>query len=364
MTEEFLMKRALELARQGQGYVSPNPMVGCVIVKDDTIIGEGYHQRLGEAHAEINALREAGELARGATMYVSLEPCCHVGRTNPCTEAIIKAGIQRVVAPHADPNPKVNGSGFERLRESGIIVDVGLLADDARQLNETFIWFMTQNRPLVSLKLAATLDGKLATQTGSSQWITGSSSRKRVHEIRRLNDGIVTGVGSILHDDPALTVREAPLKHRQPIRLVLDSRLRIPLDARILQEQDTTPTIVVTTTQAQATKIQKLKDMAADVWIISQTAEKQVDLNIFLERCGQENITSLLFECGSHVATSLLRHHLINKLYYFIAPKIAGEDARSAFGPLRLDAMDQAIPIQRPLWEIIETDILLSGYLE
>lgn len=364
MSDEYYMRLALNLAEKGRASVSPNPMVGCVIVKDDQIVGQGYHQKSGLPHAEINALNAAGINAKDATMYVTLEPCCHQGKTPPCTEAIIRAGIKRVVTPHADPNPMVNGRGFEQLRQHGITVDVGLLAREAGTLNEAFNWYITHNRPFVVLKLAATLDGRIATVTGSSRWITNEKSRQFVHEIRHSVDAVVTGIGTVLADDPQLTVRGMDNPVRQPLRIVLDSRLQIPDSAQLLRHLDTSPTVIVTTAQADPDRLQNLKDTGAQLWVLKQTREGHIDLGDFLYQCGQYPVTSLLVEGGRELASEFLRQRFVNKLLYFIAPKLIGSDGLSAVNLLGVQEVQSALTFNSGEWRTFDNDFLFTGYLQ
>ncbi len=358
------MRLALELAAQGRLTVSPNPMVGCIIIKDGEIVGRGYHQRYGEAHAEINALRDAGAAASGATMYVTLEPCCHQGKTPPCTDAIIRAGIRRIIASHADPNPVVNGKGFAILRQQGITVEVGLLSAEALALNEAFIWHITHNQPFVLLKLASSLDGRIATSTGSSRWVTGEPAREHVHHIRQMVDAVVTGIGTVLTDDPQLNVRLTTGVTRQPARVVLDSRLRIPETARVLQDADPNQTILVTTSQADPAKLNRLTGRGIKIWQLPMDTQGRVDLIQFLQHCGRQTITSILVEGGHKLATSFLNQGLVNKLLYFVAPKFVGSDGLPPADSLGITEMKDALTFHEAHWESIGADMLFSGYLK
>lgn len=323
--DEQYMRIALKLARRGMGATSPNPMVGALIVKNDQIVSRGYHPMAGEPHAEVFALRRAGELARGATLYVTLEPCCHYGRTPPCTDAIIKAGIGRVVCSMEDPNPLVCGKGFQRLREAGIEVTVGVLEDDARKLNEIFIKYMRTRLPFVTIKAAMSIDGKIATHTGDSRWITGEETRRYVHILRANHDAIMVGIGTVLADNPRLTVRLGPGRMqapRNPVRVILDTRARIPLDAKVLAENPG-ETIIATTSLALSDKLKRLKDLGAKV-IVTDPKEGRVDIKEVLIELGRQEITSVLVEGGGSLNASLLGEGLVDKVLVFIAPKIIG----------------------------------------
>ncbi len=256
--DEKYMRLALELAKKAEGKTSPNPMVGALVVRGKTIVGKGYHHRAGEAHAEILALREAGDSAQGATLYLNLEPCDHYGKTPPCSRAILKAGIRRVVAGMKDPNPLVAGRGFSRLRKAGIRVDVGVLEKECQELNAPFRKFITTGKPFVFLKMAASLDGKVATRTGHSRWISNEVSRNYVHHLRQKVDAVMVGIGTVLKDDPLLTVRVPEIKRpRHPLRIIVDSRLRIPLNCRLVRTAGQYPTLVATTAAASSSKIKR-----------------------------------------------------------------------------------------------------------
>jgi len=361
------MGLAIELAEKGRLTVSPNPMVGCVIVKDDEILGRGFHRKSGEPHAEINALREAGDRARGAVMYVTLEPCCHQGSTPPCTEAVLASGIKQLVSAHLDPNPMVRGRGFEQLRKNGISVEVGILEENARRLNEVFIRFITSRRPFVTLKLAATLDGKIATRTGDSRWITNEASRRIVHQLRYESDAVTVGIGTALADDPSLTARHVPDPIRQPIRIVLDSKLRLAqktkMETKIVRDAEKYRTIIVTTQQANTEKIHMLEDKNLQIWI-AKSCRGHVDLTDFLEKCGNNRITSLFVEGGSELAASFLREKRVDKLLYFLAPKLIGGDGVPAIRGLGIDRIEQAIFFEKFTLRHIDNNILFEGYLK
>ncbi len=316
------MRRALELAALGAGQVSPSPLVGCVITADDgRIVGEGYYVNLDVKHAETIAVEQAGSLAQGGTAYVSLEPHAHQGRTPPCTDALIRAGIKRVVAPIQDPNPEVSGRGFEHLRKSGIEVSVGLLADEAARLNEKYLHFKAHAAPFVHLKIATSLDGRIATRTGDSRWITGEASRERVHELRHESDAILIGARTAEIDDPLLTDRSGKPRHRQLIRVVLDGSLRLKPSSKLAQTASEVPTIVFASESAELSKAEAL--MAAGVEVV-RTATGPRDLRPVLEELGRRSILSVLVEGGARVAGAFIDAGLVDKVSFFIAPIIIG----------------------------------------
>ncbi len=275
------MALALKLAAKGIGYTSPNPMVGAVVVKDGHIVGQGYHHRYGQPHAEVEALRQAGPQARGATLYVTLEPCNHHGKTPPCTAAVLAAGICRVVIANSDPNPRVTGGGAAFLRDKGLIVDCGLLAEAGRKLNETFFKAITTGRPFVIAKAAASLDGKIATRTNDSHWITGAKARIWVHRLRHQVDAILVGVGTVVADDPQLTTRLPGGKGKDPIRIILDSHLRLPLTAQVLTQKSTAPTWIVCTNAAPPEKMAAIQSLGAEI-ILTPARDNRVDLSALL----------------------------------------------------------------------------------
>ncbi len=335
-TDEDFMRLALQLAELGRGFTRPNPMVGSVIVKNGRIVGVGYHKRAGLPHAERIALADAGEHAGGATIYVTLEPCTHYGRTPPCADAIIEAGLKRAVIATLDPNPIVNGKGVEKLRNAGLEVTVGVLRREAEELNEAFFKFMRTGRPFVSLKLAATLDGFIADAEGSSKWITNKLSRRFVHKLRGEHDAVAVGVGTVIADDPMLTARDfyPPF---QPARLIIDSRLRIPENAQVVQTASEFTTIVAATQKAaheNPQKLQFLRAQGVQVWLLDADENGSVDLNALVKRAGEEKMQSILFEGGSRIAGRLIAQGLVDKLYLFTAPKLIGSGL-PMFGGLR-----------------------------
>lgn len=353
------MKMALELAKQGQGTTGPNPMVGAVIVKDGKVIGEGYHRKAGEEHAEIIALQKAGETAKGATLYVTLEPCCHVGKTGPCTEAIISAKIHRVVVGMEDPNEKVNGRGIRELKRLGIEVEVGVCDRECRELNEFFIFWIKQGLPFVILKTASTLDGKIATFKGESKWITSQESRDEVTALREKVDAILIGIGTVAADNPTLTIAS---KHRpNPLRVIVDSKLRISPRAKILKVDDRCKTMVVTTRKSNLKKRKALERKGVEVLIVPDK-KRRVSLVSLLKLLGKRGILSVLVEGGAEVNASFVKEKLAHKIYNFVAPQILGDDALGAYSDLGLGSLDQAIRIKDIKIQSLGKDFLVQGY--
>ena len=303
MTDEDYMREALRIARYAEGRTSPNPLVGAVIVRDGRIIAEGWHRKAGTPHAEIHALRMAGDLARGATLYVTLEPCSHYGRTGPCAKAVAEAGIARVVVAMQDPNPKVAGRGMEMLRAAGVEVCCGVLAAEAARLNEVFLHWITTGLPFVALKTAMTLDGKIATHTGDSQWITGEASRLRVHELRDRYDAILVGIGTVLHDDPSLTTRLPDRQGKHPLRIVLDSMARTPRTAKLLTD-GAAPTLIAVTARAPQERVAALRQAGAEVLVCGEGP--RVDARALLKARGEREMSSVFVEGGGRVNASLL----------------------------------------------------------
>jgi len=321
------MEHALDLARKGIGLASPNPTVGCVIVKEGAILGEGFHQYEWRDHAEIVALKQAGERARGATLYVTLEPCNHTGRTGPCSEAIISAGVSRVVAGMQDPNPKTRGSGFARLRAAGIEVESGLLEDEAQELNEAFSHWITTSKPFVTLKSALTLDGQLALpklrKTKQHEWITSEESRAEVHRMRHASDALLTGIGTILADNPLLTDRSGLPRRRRLLRVILDTRLRLSPKSRIVQTSDD-DLLVYTSALLKSPKARKLQNAGVEL-IEVKRSRRGLDLGAVFKDLGRRDILSALLEAGPHLNAAALSANLVNKLVLFYAPKLAGD---------------------------------------
>ena len=357
------MGLALRLAKKGLGRTSPNPVVGAVVVKNGRVIGSGYHRKAGLEHAEIKALIEAGKNARGSTVYVTLEPCSHFGRTPPCTETIIKSGVKRVVSAMKDPNRLNNGKGFEKLRRAGIKVLGGVLEDEARNLNEIFIKYITTKRPFVIAKVAQSIDGKIATKTGRSKWISGEESRRYVHKLRGRVDAVMVGLRAVLKDNPLLTSRSGGVNGRQPVKIIVDSKLRTPLKSRIFSRDKTGRVIIATTTKAPEKRIGKFEKMGAEVLVL---AEKNglVDLKELLGELGKREITSVLVEGGGELIGSLVDEKLIDKFLFFIAPKIIG--GRSAVTSVEgegFSSVEEALVLNNLTYKRIGKDFLIEGYL-
>jgi len=377
IADHGFMARALQLARQGLYTTDPNPRVGCVIVRYDRsaegqVVGEGYHLRAGEPHAEVHALAAAGEQARGATAYVTLEPCSHTGRTGPCAVALANAGVGRVVVAMEDPNPQVSGRGIAHLKAAGIEVHVGLLEQDARALNPGFVSRMQSRRPFVRLKMAMSLDGRTAMGSGESQWITGPQARTQVQRLRARSSAILSGVESMIMDDARLTVRAEQLALpqadeivlRQPLRVILDSRLRLPLAAACLREPGRT--LIITTDQHSPDKRQRLEAAGAEIQVLPSAADGRVELADMLRwLADNEQVNELLVETGATLAGALLDAQLVDELQLFVAPTLLGGDARPLFelpGITRMaDQKRLVIKESRQVgqdWQIIATPVI------
>ncbi|MDT3778277.1 bifunctional diaminohydroxyphosphoribosylaminopyrimidine deaminase/5-amino-6-(5-phosphoribosylamino)uracil reductase RibD [Nitrospira sp. MA-1] len=363
------MKRALSLAAKGKGRTSPNPMVGAVIVKDGQIVGEAYHRQSGEPHAEVLALHQAGPRARGGVLYVTLEPCCHTHkRTPPCVPLLIQSALARICVAMIDPNPQVNGRGLQQLKHANIPVSVGMLEQEARNLNEVYAYWITTGRPLVTLKGAMTLDGKLATATGESRWITGERARQDVHRLRNRMDAILVGVGTVIADDPELSARGKTMTNRrvgrQPVRVILDSRLRIPSNAKVLQWVEEQPTILCTTTQAPVKKIEHFEKRGIQVWVLPGQAGR-VSLKACLARLGKQGTTSVLIEGGSKVNATALHQGLVNRVRLYTAPMLlGGQDAIGLIGGLSPKKIDRAWPLADCQLKKLGKDWLMTGTIE
>jgi diaminohydroxyphosphoribosylaminopyrimidine deaminase/5-amino-6-(5-phosphoribosylamino)uracil reductase len=360
--DRFYMQMALDLAVRGTGYTSPNPVVGAVVVKDRKVVGRGYHHRFGDAHAEVNALAEAGVKARGATLYVTLEPCNHTGKTPPCTEAILAAGIRRVVVAMRDPNPDVKGAGNAYLRAKGLEVCEGPGEQAARRQNEFFITHTRTGRPFVILKCAATLDGRIATRTGDAQWVSGPQSRAFVHELRHAVDAILVGVGTIIADDPSLTTRLPDRSGRDPKRIILDTHLSIPLNARVLAQSSDAETIVVAGTDIAPAARRRVEAQGARV-LAAPCREGEVDMSALLDMLGTEGTASLLVEGGSRVCGSALRSGIVDKLYFFYAPKLLrGDDGVPICRGAGPESMQDCLRVKRITVHRFGDDVMIEGY--
>ena len=360
---EAVMRRALELAAQGAGFVEPNPMVGAVVVDDELrLLGEGYHQRFGGPHAEIHALRQAGERARDATLYVTLEPCCHQGKTPPCTRAVLAAGIKHVHVAALDPFPAVAGQGVAQLRAAGVTVDVGLLEADAVQLTAPFRTLIQLQRPFVTAKWAMSLDGKLAARTGISKWISSAASRAIVHQIRGRMDGILVGMGTVLADDPLLTAR--PVGPRTPVRIVLDSQARLPLNSQLVRTAGESPVLVFVTSAAPADRVLALEAAGGEVVSVPADEHTHPDVTACLHELGRRRLTNLLVEGGSSVLGSFFDRRLIDEVHVFVAPRlIGGSAARSPLGGEGLTSPDLSATLTGLRVEQVDGDLYVQGRL-
>ncbi|AEB29178.1 fused diaminohydroxyphosphoribosylaminopyrimidine deaminase; 5-amino-6-(5-phosphoribosylamino) uracil reductase [Carnobacterium sp. 17-4] len=352
---------ALDLARKGKGWTTPNPLVGAVIVKGGRVIGQGYHQKYGQPHAEVNAIVSAKKDVTGATLYVTLEPCSHFGKTPPCSDLLIDKNIKRVVVGTLDPNPLVAGKGIERLRSNGIEVVTGVLEEESQKLNEIFIKYIVTKEPFVVMKNAMSLDGKIATVTGESQWISGESSRKQVHSLRHELAGIMVGIETIIKDDPQLTSRT--LNSRNPIRIVVDSQLRIPIASKVLTQQDKAKTIVATTKRANNEKLETLKQMGIEV-IVTKEKYGRVDLQELMKVVGAKGIDSILLEGGATLNFSALEEGIVDKIQSYIAPKIiGGKEAKTAVEGAGVHSLKSAFQIDRMTPVMVGEDLFVEGYI-
>ncbi len=360
--DEQFMRRALRLAKRGAGRTSPNPMVGAVVVRDGRVVGEGFHERVGGPHAEVHALRRAGESARGATLYVSLEPCNHHGRTPPCTEAVIQAGISRVVIGMADPNPKVTGGGADRLRQAGIAVTVGVLERECRILNQPFIKWVTQGRPYVTLKCAATLDGRMGARTGESRWVTNERSRRLVHELRAAVDAVLVGIGTALADDPLLTARLDRKKTPQPLRIVLDTHGRLPLASQLVKTARQTPVLLACAEAVSKEVRERFASHGVDMLPLGMAKEHGLDLRGLLDELGRRSITSVLVEGGARIHGAFLDEALADDFLFFYAPKILGDSLGvPMFQGVPRFSMGDAVPVFDCEIRRFGEDFLISG---
>lgn len=357
MTDVDYMRRAIELAKKAEGFTNPNPMVGAVIVKDGRIIGQGYHERCGELHAERNAIASLTESAEGATIYVTLEPCCHYGKTPPCTEAIIENKIARVVIGSRDPNPLVSGKGARILREHGVAVEEDFLREECDAINPVFFHYITTQMPYITSKYAMTADGKIATKTGASKWITGEEARLEVQRMRHRNMAIMVGIGTVLADDPMLNVRVEGLK--SPIRVICDSKLRIPMDSQIVKTAKEYRTIVACVTEDKQ-KISELEAAGAEVELI-QADNGHVDVNALMIRLGELGIDSVFVEGGGILNDSLYRKGLVNRMEVFVAPKVfGGAAAKSPVEGTGVETVEEAQHFKLIEVKKIGQDVCLS----
>jgi diaminohydroxyphosphoribosylaminopyrimidine deaminase / 5-amino-6-(5-phosphoribosylamino)uracil reductase len=358
--DQLWMARALTLAERGRGYVEPNPLVGAVIVRAGQVVGEGWHQRFGEAHAEVNALAAAGEAARGGTLYVTLEPCCHQGKTPPCTDAVMRAGIRRVVAAMLDLFPQVAGQGAALLRTAGVEIEVGIMEAEARRLNAPYLKLLAKGRPYVHAKWAMTLDGKIATRTGDSKWISSEAARRRVHELRGRMDAIIVGIGTVLADDPHLTAR--PPGPRTPVRIILDSQGRLPAGAKLVATAKDTATLVVTTDTVPPARTEGLQQLGCTLLALSAELGRPM-VGALLDELGRRRMTNVLVEGGAEVLGSFLDAGEIDEVHAYVAPKlVGGAAARTAVAGKGVAKLADALTLANWQVEIVDGDMLLHGW--
>ncbi|MGD2295832.1 MAG: bifunctional diaminohydroxyphosphoribosylaminopyrimidine deaminase/5-amino-6-(5-phosphoribosylamino)uracil reductase RibD [Candidatus Aminicenantes bacterium] len=357
----FYIQMAYGLAEKAIGWASPNPYVGAVIVKNDTIIGHGYHERSGKPHAEVTALQRAGSQARNSTAYINLEPCVHWGKTPPCTESLLQARVRRVVISDFDPNPLVSKKGIKKLREAGIEVSLGLLQSKNRRLNETYIKFITKNIPFVVAKVALSLDGKMATKTFSSRWISSAETRKYVHLLRGEFDALMIGVNTLVKDDPLLTVRHPNWRGKRLKRIILDSQLRFPLGSRILSTLSQGRILVFTPKKAPPQKAEALRKKGVEVISLSSP---RIDPHKVLSWLGQHGISSVLVEGGGRLLTSMLEEKAVDKIFVTLSPKlIGGEEAPTFLQGKGVEFIKDSVALKRTYSFQIDEDLIVEGYL-
>ena len=361
---ERWMRRALELAKRGRGRTSPNPMVGALLVKEGRIVGEGFHERAGEPHAEVNALSATGPEASGATLYVTLEPCAHHGRTPPCVEAVLDAGVARVVVGMRDVNPAVAGRGVGRLAEAGVQVEEGVLEEECRRLNEAYVTWMVERRPFVLLKAAASLDGKIATYRGESRWLSSEASRRRVHALRNEVDAVMVGAETVVRDDPELTVRLIEGDVRHPLRVVVDSALRTPLTRRVLAERPEAQTLVVTTNKAPLELREAVEGLGSEVLVLPER-NGRVDLAALMEKLAEREIVSLLLEGGGELNAAMLEAGLVDKVLVVVTPRlIGGREAPTVLDGLGAGSLEEAWGLTDLHVEEVEGDLHIQASVE
>lgn len=360
--DEKYMRLAMQLAGNAIGRTSPNPLVGAVIVKDNRVVGCGWHRKAGTPHAEVHALNQAGELAQGADVYVTLEPCAHYGKTPPCAKALVEAKVKNVYGGLLDVNPKVAGKGFKILEDAGIHVEYGFLQDELRKQNEVFFKWIEHKKPFIVLKAAMTLDGKIATATGQSKWITNETSRAYGYKLRDIYDGIMVGINTVIEDNPMLTARVDGGKN--PIRIVVDSSLRIDINANVVQDKSA-KTIIATTDKADKDKILKLQAQNVDVIVVDKDENDKVDIEKLLDILGQKNICSILVEGGATLNGSFVAKKLVDKVYFFIAPKIVGgKEAKTPVAGTGILNLQEALTLKDIQIEKLEEDILIIGRVD
>ena len=364
MQDAFYMKQAVELAGRGMGFVNPNPLVGAVIVKDDQIIGRGWHEYFGGPHAEVNAIKDANGNAGNATIYVTLEPCSNYGKTPPCSLEIIRNKFSRVVVGCIDPNPLVAGRGIEMIRNAGIEVQSGILENEVKELNEVFFKFISTQMPFVVMKTAMSLDGKITTKTGDSKWISGEESRKRVHELRNQYSGIMVGINTVIKDDPLLNVRDINGNTKNPIRIIVDSKARTPLKAKIINSPEIAPTIIAVTDQAPDEKLSQLKEKKVQVIVCSEQ-NNRVDLRFLMQELAKQNIDSILLEGGGTLNFEAIQQGIVDKVIVFIAPKIiGGVEAITPVEGRGISRLTNAVELENLKTIQSGQDIMIEGYLK
>lgn len=360
--DEKYMRLAMQLAGNAIGRTSPNPLVGAVIVKDNRVVGCGWHRKAGTPHAEVHALNQAGELAQGADVYVTLEPCAHYGKTPPCAKALVEAKVKNVYGGLLDVNPKVAGKGFKILENAGIHVEYGFLQDELRKQNEVFFKWIEHKKPFIVLKAAMTLDGKIATATGQSKWITNETSRAYGYKLRDIYDGIMVGINTVIEDNPMLTARVDGGKN--PIRIVVDSSLKIDINANVVQDKSA-KTIIATTDKANKDKILKLQAQDVDVIVVDKDENDKVDIEKLLDILGQQNICSILVEGGATLSGSFVAKKLVDKVYFFIAPKIVGgKEAKTPVAGTGILNLQEALALKDIQIEKLEEDVLIIGRVD
>lgn len=360
--DEKYMRLAMQLAGNAIGRTSPNPLVGAVIVKGNRVVGCGWHRKAGTPHAEVHALNQAGELAQGADVYVTLEPCAHYGKTPPCAKALVEAKVKNVYGGLLDVNPKVAGKGFKILEDAGIHVEYGFLQDELRKQNEVFFKWIEHKKPFIVLKAAMTLDGKIATATGQSKWITNETSRAYGYKLRDIYDGIMVGINTVIEDNPMLTARVDGGKN--PIRIVVDSSLKIDINANVVQDKSA-KTIIATTDKANKDKILKLQAQDVDVIVVDKDENDKVDIEKLLDILGQQNICSILVEGGATLSGSFVAKKLVDKVYFFIAPKIiGGKEAKTPVAGTGILNLQEALALKDIQIEKLEEDVLIIGRVD
>lgn len=356
-----MMRNSIRLAKKGSGFVAPNPLVGATIVKDSKIIGEGWHELFGEAHAEINAINKASESVKGSTIYVSLEPCSYQGKTPACSLALIQHNFKRVVIATLDPNPLVSGKGVKMLQQAGIEVEIGILEKQALKLNERFFKYIQTRKPFIAVKMASSLDGKIATFNGDSKWISNETSRIFTHHLRLQYSSILVGIDTVIADDPILNVRLNRRKIKNPLRIVLDSNLRIPLEAKIL-DVSIAPTLIATTQKASLDKIKKLESKGVRI-LVCPEMDGKIDLQFLVGKLGTESIDSILVEGGGTVNFSFAKKNLVDKVYAFIAPKlIGGVNAKTGMEGEGFANLSQTLELKNIHYKKLKNDLLIEAY--